>query len=991
MKKIYPHVKSLMTIVFILLFVSFIPCFNNALQAQQSVGSHPNIDAGFENQSTGNLGTTQSGTSWTYVSSGSGQSRGISATGGYGGPKFLSVGRANTTSNLSTSVNSNQVTLDTFLPNTKYIIQFHYRQSAGFTGNPDTASFVFISSDGTSGGRKSTKINLGTPPSNWTGFYAIVNTDSSLQATTATCGINIRNQLLPSPVATTIDIDNFVVYPADNQSIPAKDIVAPNPVTGLSASGNPAVVDLSWTAPAGGVDGGGYMVVRYTANPLAEPDPIQNAVYKANAANTIGTTGTVVYVGTANSFSDGGGTPGTNYWYRVYAVDKAFNYSSQATTGPASPSLKINYYYDGTGPTDALTNWWTNKNGTGSNPPNFTNAGQVFRIVTPADLTASLAISGTGSFIIIGEPAPGVPAMTVSFNALTLPGIDTIYQSSDGNPTILNFNAPNVPSINQLFDIFTQVHYRAPGAPISVGTSKTYDKIFVENNADVTFTGNPVVTTSFFVEAGAKATLGVLSSKFLTVNAGATATINGTIVTPKVAGLVSSNVGTTANTFGAIQFIGTGDIVLGPLSTVEYSGISTTTSQSITTRTDYVNMIISGPGVSKTFSGAITLAGSLTLNTTGSTGGILSGGVLKVNGDLILTNGFLNTDATNILELGATSNVIGGSNSSHIAGPMRRNTNGTGVALFPVGKGGIYGPISITPSTGTASLYKAEYFNTANSITAVTAPLTAVSPDGYWDASKISGSNATVSLSLNGVPVTGATAANELVVARLNGTSWISENVTPINPGNATSGTAVSGVLTNFGLFTFGLKPTSIVPVKIISFSGMVKEGFVNLSLSVAKESNIRNYIVEESKDGGTFKAIGSINPLNTSQHNYNFICPAALTSNSFFRIKIINLDGKIEYTNIILIKTAIKGKLVIMNTLVSDKRIRLQLSDVSKGIYNLQLLDMQGRIIQKNVINYEGNMLSTTIPLNMPLSNGQFLVRLTGNNYSETSKIMIQ
>ena len=54
------------------------------------------------------------------------------------------------------------------------------------------------------------------------------------------------------------------------------------------------------------------------------------------------TLGTVRYIGTSTSFTDNGLSAGTQYWYQVYTVDKAFNYSAGAggngTTSPASGS-----------------------------------------------------------------------------------------------------------------------------------------------------------------------------------------------------------------------------------------------------------------------------------------------------------------------------------------------------------------------------------------------------------------------------------------------------------------------------------------------------------------------------------------------------------------------------------------------------------------------------------------------------------------------------
>ena len=993
MKKNYSFIFSALLLNFVLIAI------HQTAFSQQNIGAYATIDAGFESQSTGNLpalNPNTSTTAWSFVSSGNGQVRSITATGGYGGPKYLSVGKSAPTSNTSTTVISNILSTTSFALNTNYIVQFHYKQNQG---TPDTASYVYISPDGTSGGRITTKVNLGTPAA-WTKFTTAINVGSTVPATTnGTAGINVKIVgAAGTGASAVVDVDNFVIYPADNQAAPAADITAPNAATGFSATAGPAVVNLAWSAPAAGVDGGGYMVVRYVADPSAEPAPLQNAVYKATSTNTVGT-GVVVYVGTETSFSDAGGTPGTNYWYRVYAVDKAFNYSTATTAGPAAPTAKINYYYDGTGPTDALTNWWTNANFTGTHPSSFSNSGQLYRIVTNADLLASLSITGLGSSIIIGDPA-GVNAPTVQFNSLTLPAIDSIYQSIDGNPTALYFNTPNVPAINQLFDIFTQVHYRASGTAVTTSTTKDYDKIFIENNADVTFNGGsstipPVKTNYFFVEAGATATIGTLSSRWIQIKTGGSAVINGKLITPKLAGLESNNTGgVPTSTGGAIQFDDAGSTVtLGPVSTIEYAGTSTTTTQTITPRADYVNIIFSGAGISKTIAAPIGISGNLTMNTTGASGLILSGtGPITVNGVLTLTAGKINTDATNILVLVNSATVSGGNSTSYVNGPVKRNTAGIINYVLPTGKGGMYRPVTIKPSAATASVYQAEFFNTPYSVLTVASPLTNVDTT-YWDVTKLSGASASVALTLDGATaIPNATGADELVVAHFVGATWNNVSATPINPGTAITGTAVSTVQTTFSPFTFGLKPTSTVPVTLISFKGTLLNGKAKLSWTTAEEHNLISYVVEESKDGINFETIGTIAANNiTGTNSYSFNGLNTIVGKYYYRLKFNSLDGREQFSTIISLKNDLKNLFSVLNNPVQNNVLHLQMNNLPKGNYDVQLYSMNGQLIQSNGIVYTGSILSENITLIGSLSKGTYLVKLVGNKISTNTEIIIQ
>ena len=343
---------------FLFLLISIFPFVSFS---QQQVGYYTSMDGGFENQASGSLGSSLSTSAWSYVSSGNGQYKLISSTGGYGGSSYLTVGKTNAaTINSSTTVNSNEVTNTTFAASTKYVVQFFYRANAANAATPDPASYIFISADGTSGNRITNNITLSTP-SSWTLFTGNVTTNSTTQTTTGTAGINIKTTTIGT--ATLVDIDNFVIYPADNQTTGAPDVTPPGSVTGASSSlYAPAQVSLGWTAPSGGTDNGGYVVVRYTTNSGSTDNPLQNAIYAIGdtVANT--NNGIVVYTGkTASCIDSLNVSVNITYYYRIYTVDKAFNYSSAALTSITTTHTPTNYYIDAISGNDANTgkNTWS--------------------------------------------------------------------------------------------------------------------------------------------------------------------------------------------------------------------------------------------------------------------------------------------------------------------------------------------------------------------------------------------------------------------------------------------------------------------------------------------------------------------------------------------------------------------------------------------------------------------------------------------------------
>ncbi len=114
---------------------------------------------------------------------------------------------------------------------------------------------------------------------------------------------------------------------------------------------------------------------------------------------------------------------------------------------------------------------------------------------------------------------------------------------------------------------------------------------------------------------------------------------------------------------------------------------------------------------------------------------------------LILTNGLLNTTATNILTITTTAG-IGGTpgSSSFVNGPMRRripaNQSAAVTLLFPVGKSGYNSFELINPKTtsgGTVDI-QAEVFDAAATVTPGIGFTVSPVPNRYWQTSVTSGS-----------------------------------------------------------------------------------------------------------------------------------------------------------------------------------------------------------------------------------------------------------
>jgi hypothetical protein len=95
----------------------------------------------------------------------------------------------------------------------------------------------------------------------------------------------------------------------------------------------------------------------------------------------------------------------------------------------------------------------------------------------------------------------------------------------------------------------------------------------------------------------------------------------------------------------------------------------------------------------------------------------------------------------------------------------------------------------------------------------------------------------------------------------------------------------------------------SITPVRLLNFSGKLVKNSIELRWVTASEINNSRYEIEHSVDGKRFGKIGelySANAINGS--SYFFRVDNVKEGNNWYRLKIVDVDGRFEYSAVILI-----------------------------------------------------------------------------------------
>jgi hypothetical protein len=87
----------------------------------------------------------------------------------------------------------------------------------------------------------------------------------------------------------------------------------------------------------------------------------------------------------------------------------------------------------------------------------------------------------------------------------------------------------------------------------------------------------------------------------------------------------------------------------------------------------------------------------------------------------------------------------------------------------------------------------------------------------------------------------------------------------------------------------------------LLSFRGVEKNKKVELQWELQNENKLSSVIIEKSNTSSSFRTIGEVVVGNNIK--FNFTDNEVLDGNALYRLKLINLNGKIEYSNILVFR----------------------------------------------------------------------------------------
>lgn len=293
--------------------------------------------------------------------------------------------------------------------------------------------------------------------------------------------------------------------------------------------------------------------------------------------------------------------------------------------------------------------------------------------------------------------------------------------------------------------------------------------------------------------------------------------------------------------------------------------------------------------------GNFTSANALNNLEINNTSGLTLNGPLELKGNLLLTDGIINTTSVNLLSMiNWNTSVVpdGGSLSSFVNGPISKRIFTGDDFSFPVGKGSRFGKMTLLGISNHDD-WIAEYFNSGFSSTAVTVPLTAVSSNEYWHVIGPAGEQAYVKLRWDPLsdvtPLTTQNGLSDIRVAEYNtvSTSWVAQNTTAL--GDNYNGTAQTNNTMNLDEHDYTLG--SISSLKPRAGFASTADACAGDNLTVVFTNTAASYSFTYSIDGGADQ------PITTASNPYTWATSTA------GRYRLTGFAGGVVDTNSVLVR----------------------------------------------------------------------------------------
>ena len=191
----------------------------------------------------------------------------------------------------------------------------------------------------------------------------------------------------------------------------------------------------------------------------------------------------------------------------------------------------------------------------------------------------------------------------------------------------------------------------------------------------------------------------------------------------------------------------------------------------------------------------------------------------------------------------------------------------------------------------------------------------------------------------------------------------------------------------NYNVNDITLQVNGVLPVSIVSFAVNRKNKGVQADWTTASELGVKEYQVQRSADGISFKNAGTVAAEGSATNQYSFVDAIPFNGKNYYRLKAVDLDGQFKYSKVLTIDISDNAGVRAYPNPVKHGQ-ELQLNIQNSVAAEVKLMNNIGQVlyIKKGALS---GLIS--IPVSSLWPFGQYLLQVTTGKQIQTQKILIR
>lgn len=182
--------------------------------------------------------------------------------------------------------------------------------------------------------------------------------------------------------------------------------------------------------------------------------------------------------------------------------------------------------------------------------------------------------------------------------------------------------------------------------------------------------------------------------------------------------------------------------------------------------------------------------------------------------------------------------------------------------------------------------------------------------------------------------------------------------------------------------------------VDLLSFNAALNAADeVLLDWSTSGEENFFGFEVQRSSDNINWAPLQTLFATGNGNHDvnyYNYTDISPFSGTSFYRLKMINGDGRFRYSPVKMISLDKGIDKITVSPVPANDRASLIVRTYSDGELSLQVSDISGRIVYNRVVSVRKGENVIDLPFVQQAGDGMYFINARLNGKQETAKLLV-